>query len=101
MNSKSLFWLLITVLLITVSPAQTEQTRKVPRIGYLTLRPGPFDQDKIFKQELHDLGWIEGRNLAIEYGWAAGKVDRLPAFAKELVDLKVDLIVASATPSVQ
>ena len=81
--------------------ADAQQPKKVPRIGYLTLRPGPFDHDKIFKQELHDLGWIDGQNITIEYRWAAGKVDRLPVLAKELVDLKVDVIVVSATPSVQ
>ena len=80
---------------------QAQQTKKIPRVGYLTLRPAPFEHDKIFKQQLGDLGWIEGQNLAIEYRWAAGKVDRLPVLAKELVDLKVNLIVASATPSVQ
>ena len=41
--------------------ADAQSAKKVPRIGYLTLRPGPFDHDKIFKQELHDLGWIDGR----------------------------------------
>ena len=53
--------------------ADAQQPKKVPRIGYLTLRPGPFDHDKIFKQELHDLGWIDGQNITIEYRWAAGK----------------------------
>ena len=80
---------------------QAQQTKKVPRIGYLTLRPAPFDHDEIFKQKLRELGWIDGQNITIEYRWAAGKVDRLPVLAKELVDLKVDIIVASATPSVQ
>jgi putative ABC transport system substrate-binding protein len=89
-------------MLFTLSfSATAQQSKKVPRIGYLTLRPGPFDHDKIFKQELQDLGWIDGQNLTVEYRWAAGKVDRLPVLAKELVELKVDLIVASATPSVQ
>ena len=102
MHTKTLFphCLLITLLLIT-DFVWAQQPKKIPRIGYITLRPGPFDHDKIFKQEIHDLGWIDGQNLAIEYRWAAGKVDRLPVLARELVELKVDLIVASATPSVQ
>jgi putative ABC transport system substrate-binding protein len=91
----------MTVLLITAPSIEAQQAKKIPRIGYLTLRPGPFEHDKIFKQELRDLGWIEGQNVAVEYRWAAGKVDRLPVLAKELVDLKLDVIVASATPSVQ
>jgi putative ABC transport system substrate-binding protein len=94
-------WLVGALLFALCVVAEAQQPKKVPRIGYLTLRPGPFDHDKIFKQELHDLGWIDGQNLTVEYRWAAGKVDRLPVLAKELVELKVDLIVASATPSVQ
>ena len=88
------------VLLVLCASTEAQQLKKVARIGYLTLRPAPFDHDKVFKQELRDLGWIEGQNLAIEFRWAAGKVDRLAVLAKELVDLKVDLVVASATPSV-
>ena len=101
-KDRKVFSVALCVILFALCfTAHGQQPKKTPRIGYLTLRPGPFDHDKIFKQELHNLGWIEGQNLAIEYRWAAGKVDGLPVLAKELVDLKVDLIVASATPSVQ
>jgi putative ABC transport system substrate-binding protein len=100
-RKKAIGLTLIPLLFALCLSAEAQQPKKVPRIGYLTLRPGPFDHDKIFKQELHDLGWIDGQNLTVEYRWAAGKVDRLPVLAKELVELKVDLIVASATPSVQ
>src|SRR3989442_569282 len=71
---------------------------KIPRIGYMTLRAGPAEFDEVFKQGLRDLGWIEGQTIAIEYRWAAGQVDRLPALAAELVRLQVDLIVAGGTP---
>jgi putative ABC transport system substrate-binding protein len=47
---------------------------------------------------LRELGYIDGQNVIIEYRWAAGKTDRLPALAEELVRLKVDLIVGGATP---
>ena len=77
------------------------QQPKVPRIGYLALRASPSELDEAFKQGLHELGWIEGQNIVIEYRWAAGKADRLPALAEELVRLPVDLIVAWATPVVQ
>jgi putative ABC transport system substrate-binding protein len=92
--------LIAFVLLVAGAAASAQQPKKIPRIGYLTLRPGPFEHDKIFKQELQNLGWVDGQNLVVEYRWAAGKVDRLPVLTKELIDLKVDLIVASATPSV-
>jgi putative ABC transport system substrate-binding protein len=52
-----------------------------------------------FRQELSKLGWIEGKNITIEYRFAEGKNDRLPELAADLVRLKVDLIVASGTPS--
>jgi ABC-type uncharacterized transport system substrate-binding protein len=77
------------------------QQPKVPRIGYLSLRSRPSTEDEAFKQELHDLGWIEGQNIVIEYRWGTGQVDHLPALAAELVRLPVDLIVALATPVVQ
>ena len=70
--------------------AYAQQTAKVPRIGYLALRASPTAEDEAFKQGLRDLGWIEGQNIAIEYRWAAGQVDRLPALAAELVRLQVD-----------
>lgn len=78
-----------------------QQPGKVPRIGHLTLRAGPAAEDEAFKQGLHALGWVEGQNLAIEYRWADGQVDRLPLLAEELVRLQVDLIVAWSTPAVQ
>jgi putative ABC transport system substrate-binding protein len=52
-------------------------------------------------QRLSELGWVEGRNVIIEYRWAANDTKRLPSLAKELVELKVDVLVASATPAIQ
>ncbi|MGB7951522.1 MAG: ABC transporter substrate binding protein, partial [Candidatus Binatia bacterium] len=82
-------------------PAQAQQSRKMPIIGYLDYGAGRVDRDEDFFQALRDLGWIEGRNIAIEYRWAAGQIDRLPALAKELVSLKVDLIVTRIVPAVR
>src|SRR3989441_364735 len=79
----------------------TTADRIVPRIGFLNLRPGPNAWDAAFQQGLHDLGWVEGQNIALEYRWAAGRVDRLPALAEELVRLNVDVLVAGATPVIQ
>jgi putative tryptophan/tyrosine transport system substrate-binding protein len=53
-----------------------------------------------FAQRLRELGWIEGRNVAIEYRWAEGRTERLAEFATEFVRLKVDVIVTSGTPPV-
>jgi putative ABC transport system substrate-binding protein len=75
--------------------AEAQQLRAMPLIGYLDYGAA-IDKDEAFFQALRDLGWIEGQNIAIEYRWAEGRLDRLPALAKELVALKVDLIVTRA-----
>ncbi|MGH7798134.1 MAG: ABC transporter substrate-binding protein [Candidatus Binatia bacterium] len=87
---------LVGVLLFALClPAQAQQARKMPLIGYLDYGAA-IDKDEAFFQALRDLGWIEGRNIAVEYRWAEGGLDRLPVLAKELVGLKVDLIVTRA-----
>lgn len=76
--------------------AQAQQPpRKMPLIGYLDYGAA-IDKDEAFFQGLRELGWMEGHNIAFEYRWAEGGLDRLPALAKELVRLKVDLIVTRA-----
>jgi len=82
-------------------PAEAQQTGKIYRIGYLSSKAGPWPTDKAFLQALRDLGWVEGKNIAIEYRWTARQQDRLPALAAELVRLKVDLIVANTASRVR
>jgi putative ABC transport system substrate-binding protein len=53
-----------------------------------------------FRQGLRDLGWSEGRDLRIDYRWGGGDIDRIRAFAKELIELSPDIIVAHSTPPV-
>src|SRR5712692_6251767 len=79
--------------------AEAQQAGKIARIGYLSsdLAASP-DLREAFLQGLRDLGYVEGRNLVIEYRDAEGKFERLPALAAELVALKVDVIVAGGTP---
>jgi putative tryptophan/tyrosine transport system substrate-binding protein len=92
-----LIWLLATVSLTTAPPADAEQAAKVPRIGYLgaaTLSAIP-ERIEAFRQGLRELGYVEGKNIVIEYRYAEGKLDRLPALAAELVRLKVDVIVTA------
>jgi ABC-type uncharacterized transport system substrate-binding protein len=78
--------------------ANAQQAAKIARIGWLgqNLAPNPQARET-FRQGLRDLGYVEGRNLVIEYRDAEGKFDRLPALATELVALKVDVIVAPIT----
>jgi putative ABC transport system substrate-binding protein len=81
--------------------AEAQQAAKVPRIGYLTgANPAANPhQHEAFRQGLRDVGYLEGRNVVIEYRSAEGKVERLPALAAELVALKVDVIVSPSTPA--
>ena len=87
---------------IVVAPftAEAQQAAKVARIGYLAtnLEAGSHVPEA-FLQGLRDVGYVEGRNLVIEYRSVEGKPERLPALAAELVALKVDVIVAGAPPA--
>jgi ABC-type uncharacterized transport system substrate-binding protein len=78
--------------------AEAQQAAKIARIGYLAidLVANPRFRES-FRQGLRDLGYVEGRNVVIEYRDAEGKPERLPALAAELVALKVDVIVAGGT----
>jgi len=78
------------------------QQAKLPTIGFLGANSPSLQSQwtAAFVQRLRELGWIEGRNLAIEYRWAEGRFDRSPALAAELVQRKVDVIVTHATANV-
>src|SRR5262245_52984833 len=100
MSKNMLIGLLATVLLTTSPAVHAQQTGKVARIGFLDggTAAGSAVLVKAFLQELSKLGWVEGKNVTIEYRFAEQKNERLPELAAELVRLKVDLIVVSATP---
>jgi putative ABC transport system substrate-binding protein len=70
--------------------AEAQRPGKIARIGFLSLSAGPTPTMDL-SPGLRELGWIEGQNIAIEYRWAAGRHDQLPALAAELVRLKVDI----------
>ena len=94
--SAALFLVLCFLLLAFCSPAQA-QPAKIPRIAFLvgTSLSAASDRIEAFRQGLRELGYVEGRNIIIEWRSADGKNDRLPALAAELVGLKVDVIVSS------
>jgi putative ABC transport system substrate-binding protein len=89
------------ILLVVAVLADAQQTGKIFRIGFLD----PSNASGIailldaFRQELTKLGWIEGKNITIEYRFAEQRSERLPELAAELVRLKVDLIVTSGGPT--
>ena len=80
-----------------VAVAQAQQPKKLPRLGYLTAADPASESTRAeaIRLALRDLGYIEGQNIAIEYRYAEGKLDRLPELAAELVRLKVDIIVVA------
>ena len=85
-------------LLVTPLAAEAQQATKVARLGYLAAdRTANPHLQEAFRQGLRELGYVEGRNLVIEYRDAEGKLEQFPALAAELVALKVDVIVASGT----
>jgi len=81
--------------------ARAQQAGKVHRIGFLSLQSGLTSTTDAFPQGLGELGYVEGRNLIIEYRWAAQKEERLPELAAELVRLKVEVIVTAADPTIE
>jgi len=94
---------LFAIVLLTVSSGEAQQPAKLPTVGLLGAASAssyaPFVE--AFRQGIHDRGYVEGKNVALEYRWAEGKYDRLPDLAAELVRLKVDVILTHGTPGTQ
>src|SRR4029453_9327979 len=90
-------------LAVPIASLAQQKLAKVPRIGYLdpVSASGSAGRSSELRAGLHDLGYVEGKNIVIEYRWADGKYERLPGLAAELVQLKGDVIVAVSPPGVQ
>jgi putative ABC transport system substrate-binding protein len=89
---------LVSAQLVVAGAAAAQQPAQVYRNGYLSAGSATTTNTRpaeALRQGLRELGWVDGRNLAIEYRYAEGPADRLPALAEELVRLKVVVIVAS------
>jgi len=106
MSGKIFGWLLATVLLTTAPPTQAQQPPKIPRIGYVSgsgdpKAPGPLVEG--FRQGLRDLGYVEGKNILVEYRYTveAGGLNRIPGLVTELVQLKLDVLVATSTLAIR
>jgi putative ABC transport system substrate-binding protein len=101
MNKKLLCISLCAVLFALSFPAEAQQPTKIPRIGFVGF-PGSSAnsaRNEAFRQGLREHGYVEGKNLVIEWRFAEGKLDRVPALAAELVRLKVDVIVTGGSGS--
>jgi putative tryptophan/tyrosine transport system substrate-binding protein len=102
MKKAALLSILVVVVLLAVDVmAYAQQPTKVPRIGFLTLNSSSTFSacDEAFRQGLISVGYIEGKNIVIEWRSAEGKLDRLPALAAELLRLKIDIIVTAGEPA--
>jgi ABC-type uncharacterized transport system substrate-binding protein len=99
MKKKIAVFTLCAMLSALSFPAGAQQPTQVPRIGFLAaLSPSAMSgRVEAFRQGLRELGYVEGKNIVIEYRSADGKLDRLPALAAELVRLKVDVIVTGGS----
>ena len=101
MKKAALLSILVVALTLCEARTEAQQTGKIFCVSYLD--PSTASSSAVlveaFRQELSKLGWIEGKNIAIEYRFAEQKSDRLPELAAELVRLKVDLIVTSGGPT--
>ena len=84
------------VLCLCVALPASAQQKAMPVIGFVHFAsPGPFAHYVVaFRQGLSETGYVEGENVGIEFRWAEGRYDRLPALVADLVDRKVDVIVA-------
>jgi putative ABC transport system substrate-binding protein len=103
-KAKVLGFALGWALFALCASVQAQQAAKIPRIGYVSGTGNASDQGpyvEALRQGLRDLGYIEGKNFAIEYRGAEGKLDRLPSLVAELVQLKVDVIVVPILPVIR
>lgn len=93
--------LLACVALAAPLAARGQPRGKLPRIGYLTLRSRGHELEAAFVAGMRERGYVDGKNITIEWRFAVGKAEPLPALAAELVALRVDLIVAAGTQAIQ
>jgi putative tryptophan/tyrosine transport system substrate-binding protein len=99
MKAKILVYALPALILATIHLVEAQQQVKIPRIGILQGGSAASSKNNLdaFRAGLHDLGYVQEKNIALEYRYADGKFDRLPVLASELVRIKVDLLLVGGT----
>jgi putative ABC transport system substrate-binding protein len=100
-NPKLVGFLAIVFTLACGVGALAQQPAKIPKIGFLSsgTASGSTFRSEVFQQQLRELGYVEGKNIAFEFRYGEDNFDRLPSLADELVRLKVDVLVANSTPA--
>jgi putative ABC transport system substrate-binding protein len=104
MRAKILVYALSVLILATIHLAEAQQATTIARIGYVTETgdlSSPSPNLEAFRQGLRDLGYVEGKNIVIEFRSAQGKPDRIPSLVADLVQLKVDILVSQATGGIR
>jgi ABC-type uncharacterized transport system substrate-binding protein len=99
-HSHNLKWLvLVALLFVLMLPAEAQQPAKIPRLGFLDTSTASASAVRMeaFWQEIHKLGWIEGKNIVVEYRFAEGDNKRLPELVADLARLNVDVIAVVGT----
>src|SRR6516225_1089579 len=104
MNPKFFLWLLTAIFFVSIYPAEAQQPAKIPRIGYVSATgstSNPGRNVEAFRQGLRDLGYVEGKNIIVEYRSTEGNQERVPGFVAELIQLKVDVLIAGAVANIR
>jgi ABC-type uncharacterized transport system substrate-binding protein len=101
MKAKILVYALPALILAIIHLAESQQPKKVPRIGYLSSTPNPGPQVEAFRRGLGELGYIEGKDFHIEYHHIEGKVDQIPTFVADLMKLDLDVFISPMPPAIR
>ena len=98
MKSNILLWLLATFLLMTAPPVEAQQPAKAPRIGVMVTGERGLE---LLRQGLCELGYVEGKNIAIVHRYVQGNTDRMPSLIAEVLQQKVDVLIVSNTTAIR
>jgi putative ABC transport system substrate-binding protein len=104
MKKKITVLTLCAMLLALCGSADAQQPTKIPRIGYVSPSGDPYipgTHVEAFRQGLREIGYIEGKNILVEYRYQEGKPDRRDSLVAELVQLKVDVLVLGSLPAIR
>ena len=103
MNKRLRVSFIAILILAVVQTVGARQPKKIPRIGYVSVSGSPNNPGVLVGafRGLRDLGYIEGKNIVVEYRWAAVEPERVSAFVAELVQLKVDVLVSSSAAALR
>ena len=102
--NKKIVWQLATFFLATASIVDAQHPGKIPRIGFVTSAGNPNSPGlrvEAFQRGLRELGYVEGKNILVEYRYIEGKTERVPVIVAELVELKVDVLVSTTLGTVR